>query len=175
MHGQLMETLKTRFEGCGRIALLGIGSELRGDDAAGVLVVRELRKLVSSAPVCTIGVAGFEGGNAPENVTGGIKTYQPSHILIVDAAEIGENVGFCREIALGEISDTLFSTHTLPLKVLVDYLEQTTGAGTTVLGIQPGCLDFGREPTREIRNGVLRLSRCLYDLISGVGRRLSPG
>ncbi|NVN93071.1 MAG: hydrogenase 3 maturation endopeptidase HyCI [Desulfuromonadales bacterium] len=165
MHTQLVEILKTRLDGCRRLALLGVGSELRGDDAAGVLVVREMRELLANAPFDYLEFEGFEGANAPENVTGYIKAFGPDHILLVDAAEIGASIGECREIAIAEISETLFSTHTLPMKVVTDYLEQATGAVITVLGMQPGCVDFDAAPTPEIRAGVETFSHCLYELL----------
>lgn len=174
MQRQVTEMLTARLDRCRRVALLGVGSELRGDDAAGLLVVRELCKLVSKEPFRSLDVAGFEGGNAPENITGCIKSFKPSHILLIDAADIGQRIGFWREISRGDISETLFSTHTLPLKVVADYLEQSTGAEIVVLGIQPGCVDFSMKTTAEIRGGVRRLSRCLYDLFRGVDRSLSP-
>ncbi|ABK98229.1 hydrogenase 3 maturation endopeptidase HyCI [Pelobacter propionicus] len=172
MQRQMSETLKARLEGCRRVALLGIGSELRGDDAAGILVVREMGKLVSEGPFRCLDVAGFEGANAPENVTGYIRSYKPSHILVVDAAEIGAQVGFCREISISEISETNFSTHTLPLKVIADYLEQSTGADIVVLGIQPGPVGFAMAPTLELVTAVARVSHCLYGLFRECDRYL---
>lgn len=161
----MMETLKTSLEGCRRVALLGIGSELCGDDAAGMLLVRELRKLVDKGPFHFLELECFEGANAPENMTGFINSYRPTHILVVDAAEMGLATGECREIPVSGISDITFSTHTLPLKVITDYLEQATGAVITVIGMQPGSLDFDAPPSREIRAGVDKLSIDLYALL----------
>ena len=41
--------LRGALTGAGTVAVMGIGNELMGDDAAGVLLVRELRKLVPQA------------------------------------------------------------------------------------------------------------------------------
>jgi len=165
MQRQLVEMLKARLDGCRRLAVLGVGSELRGDDAAGVLLVRELRELVFREPFRYLEFEGFEGANAPENMTGFIKSFKPTHILLVDAAEIGVSVGECREISVAEISDVLFSTHTLPMKVVTDYLEQATGAVITVLGVQPGSVDFDSAPTIEIRDGIRKLSCSVHEVL----------
>jgi len=162
---KLEKRLRKILEGCSRIAVLGIGSELCADDAAGILLVRQLRARISAHPFDSLEFEGFEGGNAPENTTGFISAFKPSHILLVDAAEIGASVGECREIATEEIPDICFSTHTLPLKIIVDYLGKATGAIISVIGIQPGNLDFGNPATPEIDNGVKRLSGLLHRIM----------
>lgn len=173
-----MESLEKRLwkllDGCRRLAVLGIGSELRGDDAAGVLLVRQLRSMISVKPFGCLAFKGFEGGNAPENVTGFITAFRPTHILLVDAAEIGTPVGECREISADEILDVCFSTHTLPLKILIDYLRQATGATISVIGIQPGNLEFGKQPTAEIENGVRHLIAALHTVLGEFDRKLIP-
>ena len=161
----LEQKLQKRLEGCERIAVLGIGSELRADDAAGILLVRQLQRAISARPFRSLEFEGFEGGNAPENATGFIAAFRPTHILLVDAAEIGAPVGECREICAEEILDICFSTHTLPLKIIIDYLEKSTGAVVSVLGIQPGNLDFGQQTTPEIERGVLRLTGMLHKVM----------
>ncbi len=163
-------SLKSRLEGCRRLALLGIGSELCADDGAGILLVRSLRSLICRQPFNSIVFEGFEGGNAPENATGFIAAFKPTHILMVDAAQIGAAVGEFREILPAEIPDTCFSTHTLPLKIIVDYLGRTTGAVVSVIGIQPGNLDFGNSPTPEVRQGVRRLMRLLHSVMDECDR-----
>jgi len=159
---KLEKRLRKTLEGCSRIAVLGIGSEFCADDAAGILLVRQLKSRISACPFESIEFEGFEGGNAPENTTGFISAFKPSHILLADAAEIGISVGECREIAAEEIPDICFSTHTLPLKIIVDYLGKSTGAIISVIGIQPGNLDFGNEPSNEVVNGVKRLTYLLH-------------
>lgn len=165
-------SLNKRLDGCRRVAVLGVGSELRGDDAAGVLVVRALRHRVHEAPFRRLEFEGFEGANAPENLTGFISSFKPTHIVVVDAAEIGASAGEYREIAAGEIAETDFSTHTLPLQVIMDYLQQATGAVITLLGIQPASLRFGERPTPRMESGVRRLSRHLYEVMTECDGRL---
>ena len=161
----LEKRLHKLLEGCRRIAVLGIGSDLRSDDAAGVLLVRQLQAAVQAHPFQNLQFEAFEGANAPENATGFISAFKPTHILLVDAAEIGAPVGQFREICAEEILDICFSTHTLPLKIIIDYLKQATGAAVSVIGIQPGNLDFAGETTPEIEAGVLRLRHLLHKVM----------
>jgi hydrogenase 3 maturation protease len=154
-----------RLEGCSRIALLGVGCELRGDDAAGLLLVRELAIMVRKRPFSRLQFEGFEGGNAPENATGFIKGFRPSHIIVADAADISLPPGEWREINPEDINGISFSTHTLPMGIITEYLQQATAAAISIIGIQPGNLDFGRPPTEALKRGVRGLSRQLYGIM----------
>jgi len=171
MRTPMESLLIRRLEGCARVAVLGVGSELRGDDAAGVLVVRELSRRVAGDPFSRLEFAGVEGANAPENVTGFIASFRPTHIVVIDAADIGASPGESREIGMDEIAGTDFSTHTLPLQVVMEYLRQATGAVVTLLGMQPGCIDFGNAPTRAMRDGIRRLSDSLFDALKDFDER----
>ena len=110
----LKETLNSSVTAGEKLAILGIGSELRGDDGAGILVVEKLQKSLSKLkkrPAVKI----FVGGTAPENLTGEIKRYKPSHIIIVDTADFKERPGTVIILAPGDVgSGVSFSTHKMP-------------------------------------------------------------
>jgi len=127
----LLEALK----GVERLAVLGAGAELRGDDFAGVLVARALEAWRKKMKVDA--VRGFEGCAAPENVTGEVARFRPTHVLVVDAAHLGLEPGEVRMIAADAIAGTSFSTHMLPLRIVLDYLEQSCACKSLVAGIQP--------------------------------------
>jgi hypothetical protein len=97
-----------RLKGATRVVLLGVGSDLRGDDAAGMMAAERL----SHTPKLNV----LLGGTAPENLTGEIKKLKPSHLLIVDAAEMKAEAGTIRLLTPEEIGGFSFSTHALPLK-----------------------------------------------------------
>lgn len=166
----MKRSLKSRLEGCRRLALVGVGSELRADDGAGLLVVRRLCSLVARKPFNSTAFQGFEGGAAPENATGFIASFRPTHIILVDAARIGAPAGEFRLIRTEEIPDIAFSTHTLPLRLITDYLGKVTGAAISVIGIQPATLEFGGRPTPQVRRGVRRLVRLLHQIIAECDR-----
>ncbi len=66
-----------------RACLVGIGSDLRGDDSAGLMVVRQLLKHPHTENLLII-----EGGPAPENVTGQIRAFHPELVILIDAAHM---------------------------------------------------------------------------------------
>ena len=80
----LEKFLKNRLKEASRVAILAIGSEFRGDDAAGLLVAENLKKLLK---VSSRKFKVFIGATAPENLTGDIKRFNPSHILLVDSID----------------------------------------------------------------------------------------
>lgn len=87
----LKAKLSQRLKGATRIAVLGVGSDLRGDDAAGLLAVSEFKRQRAafsrshgqrarrSHPI----VKCFIGGTAPENSLGAIRRFQPSHLIVI--------------------------------------------------------------------------------------------
>jgi len=154
----LKANLKKQLNNAKRVALLGVGSDLRGDDAAGVFVARKLYP----------GDAGFKvfiGDTAPENLTGEIKRFNPTHLIIVDSAQMNEEVGAVKLIDSDEVSGFSSSTHSLPLKVLVDYLFKSIGCETTIICIQPKALDFAGPLSSEVKKSAEDVSRVLKDIL----------
>ncbi len=117
--------------------MLGVGSELRGDDAAGVQVARRLAAaLAHAAPRRGRRVAAFDGGSAPENLTGEIARFAPELLVLVDAAFLGREPGTVELVPEERVAGATFSTHMLPVPVLLEYLRGRTGCRTALLGIQ---------------------------------------
>jgi hydrogenase 3 maturation protease len=121
-----------------RIALVGVGSELNGDDAAGVQVARGL----SSAIRPPADFIAIDGGSVPENASGPLRKFKPDWVILVDAADLGETPGAVFWLQGGEIDGMSASSHTLPLSVLGGFLQQEMGCQVDYLGIQPQHLEF---------------------------------
>ncbi|MCX6095358.1 MAG: hydrogenase maturation peptidase HycI [Candidatus Bipolaricaulota bacterium] len=132
----------------GTVVVLGVGSDLRADDAAGIRVAERLARLSLS------GVRAVIGGTAPENATAEIRRLAPSHLLIVDAAEMGEDPGSVRLIDPEEVGGASFSTHSLPMSVLAGYLRGELGCRVTLLGIEPKSLAFGGAVSPEVEAAI---------------------
>jgi len=138
------------------VVVVGVGSEMRGDDAAGVEVVRRLRKVLKSPNVFLI-----EGGVAPENFTSKIRRFQPSHVIFIDATDFGAEPG---EVVLAEpeaITGESISTHTMSLSILAKYLREQMGAKIALLGIQPARAQMGSEMSGAVKDSVKRVEEIL--------------
>jgi hydrogenase 3 maturation protease len=109
----------------------------------------------------------FLGETAPENLTGEIKRFRPSHLVVIDAAEAGHKPGHLSLIEVSAIgSGGALSTHNLPISVLTDYLQKDTGCQVLVLGIQPASIHFGAEPTAAVLAAAERLAAALAAALS---------
>ncbi len=122
-----------------RVAVMGIGHELLGDDAAGVIVARALKPALVHQPDVLI----IDGGNAPENQTGTLRHFSPDLVLLIDAAQMGELRGVVRWLAWQEICGLSASTHTMPLDIIAQYLHAELGCEVALIGIQPAQMAIG--------------------------------
>lgn len=145
-----------------RTCLVGIGSDLRGDDSAGLVVARALldEERLRNAPDLLI----LEGGPAPENHTGKIRAFQPELVLFIDAAQMDEPPGTIRRIPLDTIDGMSASTHSMPLSILARYVTLEFGCAVAVLGIQPGQNAIGTQLTPPVRAAVDGIVTEICDL-----------
>jgi hydrogenase maturation protease HycI len=144
----LKQALSTDSEVDGPVVVLGVGSELRSDDAAGLKVVERLLELPLPQ------VHALSGGTAPENRTSEIRRLAPSQLIIVDSADMGMSPGSIGLIDPADIDRLSPGTHSLPLSVLADYISRETGCAVTLIGIQPRTLEFGGCISKEVESAV---------------------
>jgi Ni,Fe-hydrogenase maturation factor len=53
----------------------------------------------------------------------------------------------------------------MPLKIMVDYLLESFKCDVTVIGIQPKTLEFGHQPTKEIKDSVRQVAKALSEVL----------
>ncbi len=163
----LKAALKNNFKNAKKLAILGIGSELRADDAAGMAIAKKLQEYSRKKKKKTLRV--FLGETAPENLTGEIKKFQPSHVLIIDAIDLRRKAGAAAVIDISEESGESFSTHKMPVKILVDYLEKSIGCKVTVLGVQPKVMEFGSPVSHCVERAAEDIAGELKEIIEQMG------
>lgn len=164
MSPNLREFLRASLKDAKRVAVVGVGSEVRSDDQAGLLVVKRLRKRCKgkgAVPQIEL----FWGSLAPENLLGEIKKYSPSHLILVDAADVHALPGTVEAICPESISGMSSSTHALPLNIFVDYIRESVHCKVTIIGIQPKTLDYDGAVSPEIRCAVTRVARAIESLV----------
>ena len=86
----------------------------------------------------------INGGSAPENILGEIRTFQPEAVVFIDAAILGCAPGTIQIIDTRreKISGVSFCTHSLPLTIVANYIRQTVPCEIFVIGIEPGDMNF---------------------------------
>jgi len=158
----LASMLEGELSGWKQIVILGIGNEFSGDDSVGFQAARKLKRAlsnISKVEVLAVGVA-------PENFTGLLRKLSPSHVVLIDAAEMGEIAGTIELIEPHRIEKRAPSTHTMPLYMLTEYLEQEIGTKVLILGIQPKSISVGAAVSDEVEVSVDKLAHLLVEMIN---------
>lgn len=155
----LKATLKKKLKGAKKIAVLGVGSSLKGDDAAGLLVAEELKKIKN--PKLKV----FIGSTAPENLTGEIIKYRPTNIIIVDSVDADQKPGSIFLINSREVDGVSFSTHMLPVKMIVDYFLESLKCEVIIIGIQPKSLEFGETVSGEVKKSAKQIADAILQIL----------
>lgn len=145
-----------------RTAILGVGSELRSDDAAGMYLIELLGKTLGDRENVLLAA----GSTAPENFTGVIKDFGPDVLIVVDASQMGEKPGDTMAVPEDKISGATFSTHMLPMSVMLGYLSQECGCEVHVIGIQPKDIGMGTEMCPEVVAAVEAVAKDITDCLS---------
>ncbi len=144
-----------------RLVFLGIGNELRHDDAAGLVIVEKLRPHVKDPTVTIINCA-----DIPENFTGHVKRLDPACIVLIDAADFGGHPGEAHVFALSDIENAGISTHKASLAVLGTYLRSETGASIFIIGIQPDSTEFGSGLTQTLHEASDAIAEAISTVLN---------
>jgi hydrogenase 3 maturation protease len=155
--------LKTWLRKVRRLVVLGIGNEMKGDDAAGPLCAGEIARRLRSLKIRDVKI--INAYDVPENYTGEIRKFQPSHVLLIDSASSPRRPGSVFIVDKAKIVDEDVSTHRIPLLAFISYVEQTMGASVALLGIRPKSMDFGAPLSPAVKNAVGLSARRIAGLI----------
>ena len=135
-----------------RLVIIGVGNTLRHDDNVGIEVVRRLKKTLVRDTILLI-----ESESIPENFIEPIVRFNPSHILIIDAALLGLEPGTVKLSNFSEVTTVSISTHTLPIQLFCSYLSKVTTSKIGLLLIQPKRVSFGVGLSPKINKVVERI------------------
>ncbi len=158
----LRRTLERRLRGAARVVLLSVGSDLRGDDAAGPLAGELLGKRRPAR------LSIVDGAAAPENQTGVIRELRPTHLVVVDAVEMGRRLGTIALVPIAELTGEAASTHRLPLSLTLGYLARELGCEVLFIGIQPGSTLLGAAMNPEVVAAAEDVARLLQEILEPV-------
>jgi hydrogenase 3 maturation protease len=151
----LLNKLEVFFRDAERVVIIGMGNELRADDAIGLLVVRLLK------PYSHNRLRVFEGHMTPDVFIAPACAAQPTHLLIVDAAELHKKPGTWQVLFPNEVEEGLFTTHTIPVVEVASEIQRRCGAKVAFLGIEPKSRDISLSQSKE----CLRAAEEIADII----------
>ena len=125
-----------------RKLLMGVGNDIRGDDAVGELIVREFESDEWETVDC---------GSIPENHIIMVEKDEYDIVVLVDAADMGLDPGEVRIVDRELLGVFTMSTHALPLSLVIDYLEERVDE-VYLIGIQPKDMRLSEEMTPELHD-----------------------
>lgn len=154
--------MKKFLKNHGKVVILGIGNEIKGDDATGPSTAWKLAELFEKNDEVVV----FDGGTVPENYTGQIRKEKPTHIILVDAVEMKNEPGYIRVVKKDEIVNYNISTHAMPVSFLIKFMENTIDADIILIGIQPEKMDLGEGISKKVEKSIGIVVNTLFELIN---------
>ena len=154
--GDLREQLISRIQGT--VVVMGIGNPCRGDDAAGGLVVAQIR----DAP----GVSAIDAQDVPENHWRQVANQRPDTIILVDSVNLYSAPGCVAVLDKDRIAGYWPTTHRMPVGVLMSYFERETHARIFMVGIQPGQTEFMQSVSEEVKASVAAVADVLNRVLA---------
>lgn len=156
----VQKELKTWLSGAKRVVVAGIGNPIRRDDFVGVKIAQDLRGKVSES------VYLIECETVPESFIQQIIDFNPTHVILIDAAVLGLEHGESRLVKPEHLTDfPAFSTHALPLRLFCEFLAKTTEAKIALLLIEPKNAEFGEGLTPEVETSAMQIVDLLLRVL----------
>ena len=118
-----------------RVALVGVGHPMRGDDYVGSFITKTLMRGIRVGSVML-----FDAEDRIEFMVSKVAACNPKHVILIDACEMNRSPGEVALLPLAETEYPFFTTHGIPLKLLASKL--IPNAETWILGIQPERMEF---------------------------------
>ncbi|MFC2143905.1 hydrogenase maturation peptidase HycI [Candidatus Aenigmatarchaeota archaeon] len=143
-----------------RTVVCGIGNRMRGDDAAGPLVIDKLKSVIRTKDVLLL-----DCGELPENLITQITKFKPNKLILIDSADLGSEPGAFREISQDEIKDHVLSTHRMPLTMLVKFLNSRIKFDLVFIGIQPKQSGLNEPVSLECKMAVRKVTELVTEMI----------
>ena len=156
---RLLNKLTSFLKDAKSVVVIGMGNELRGDDAVGLQVVRLLK------PYTTNLLQVFEGHMTPEVFISPACARHPTHVIIIDAVELHTKPGVWRIISSDEIDEGLFTTHAIPATEVAAEFQRRCNAKVAFLGIQPKLRDVSLSQSKECQRAAKEVADAIYRII----------
>ncbi|HUI24186.1 MAG TPA: hydrogenase maturation protease [Nitrososphaerales archaeon] len=150
-------------DGRNPVHLMGVGNELRTDDAVGLEIASSLRRKLGMTPAP--GVKIYTSTPAPERLLSRLASAR-GRIVVFDAVEASATPG---EVVFRCMADTqygFFGTHNIPLR-LVPGLEGRLG-DVLLVGVQPATLEVGWGLSEAVSESVREIVSVVAE---GVAQR----
>ncbi len=144
----------TQFLRGRKVAVIGVGNRMRGDDGVGSVIAERLQEIAKGNLLV------IDAETVPENYLGVLLESKPEFVLFVDAVDFGGEAGEWALVPLSVLGDKVPTTHTVSLKLLGQILE-SNGIECLLLAIQPKQIGFGAPMSEEVASAAERIVQML--------------
>jgi hydrogenase 3 maturation protease len=145
---------------CSKLAVLGVGNPLRGDDSLGLEILRQLKGRVPH------NVRLIESQTMPENFTGKVERFKPSHVLLIDTASFDAKPGAVRLIPPEGIEGVAIWTHALPLSIFAEIVQKSIKAKVLLLGVQPKTVNYREGLSPEVEKASKKIAETIAEVLA---------
>jgi len=160
MPDEIEKELKDWLDSAKRVVIAGIGNPIRQDDYVGLKIVEDLKNKLSK------NVLLLECETVPESYLLDIEEFNPTHVLLIDAAFLGLKPGQFRLVDAEVIENySAVTTHILPLRIFCEYVKQATGAKIGLLLVEPLSVEFGEGLSSEVQATAKKLTEVFLALL----------
>ncbi|MBE6499331.1 MAG: hydrogenase maturation peptidase HycI [Methanobrevibacter thaueri] len=145
-----------------KLIILGVGNELKTDDGVGPFIIKKLKEEnIENEKLIFINAE-----TVPENFTGKIRKENPTHLIIIDACLMNSKPGNMQIVNKKDFANIGISTHSMSLSFFVKYLEKDTDFKITFVGIEPETMNWGDEPTVNVKKTAQEFISILKEILS---------
>ncbi len=152
--------LTVAFTNASKIAVLGIGNDLKADDGVGPYIIEQLQ---NRNP---LHIELINASTVPENFISHLIESNPQLILLIDAALMQAKPGTIKLIDKDAIGGIVFSSHQLPLTFFIEYLENNITTTILILGIQPATDEFTHPLSEPVQQAATEIITTLSQLFT---------
>jgi len=139
-------------------AFLAVGNTLKGDDGIATYLGKLIEKEGLDWKI-------FYGEDVPENEFHNIRRYAPDIIVVADAMT-GMEVGSVKLMDISNERDYMYSTHNLPMPILISYLRRFCKI-VLFLGLNvdiKNVLEINPEISKEAKQTAHKALEMIYEI-----------
>ncbi len=143
-----------------KIMILGVGKEMRGDDALGPILARRIDGRVAATVL--------DVQDVPENYAVKTSDAGAEVALILDAAQMHLPVGSARLLVAADLPPVPGVSHRPSLEMFAAFVRLDGGVETFVLGIQPDMarVGMGDEMSDEVNRALDAVEQVLVEVLA---------
>jgi len=145
----------------GKVAIIGVGNQMRGDDGFGSILVRSLKRRIGSRTILLI-----DAELMPENYVKKVREFKPERVLVIDAVHFGGSAGDVAIFGENAIKGEFMSTHRIPLSLFASLLREDESVEIFFLGVQPKKMELGDKMSEEVAGAIRVLLRVFSEILS---------